>query len=142
MDKAQQYLALARKAGKLVTGEEACGVTMDEGRGKLLLLAADASGNAARRAEGFRQGRRAAFAALPWGKDTLGALLGTGSCSMACFTDLGLATEFAAALSEEGDAWKELSALLAARRDKARRRKAAPRKHRINGDKGGKKDGN
>ena len=59
---------------------------------------------------------------------------------MLCFTDLGLAAEFAAALAVEDEAWNDTAALLAARRDKAVRRKAAPRKHKPN-DKGGQTNG-
>ena len=43
MDKALRYLALARKAGSLSVGEFLCGETMSAGKGKLLLLASDAS---------------------------------------------------------------------------------------------------
>ena len=140
MDKALRYLALGRKAGSLSVGEFLCGETLSAGKGKLLLLASDSSDNALRRAQGFLHGRRALFGRLPWTKAELSALLGKAGCSMLCFTDLGLAAEFAAALSEEDEAWKDTTALLQARRDKAARRKAAPRKHKPN-DKGGQTNG-
>ena len=140
MDKALRYLALARKAGSLSVGEFLCGETMSAGKGKLLLLASDASDNAAKRAQGFLNGRRALFGRLPWTKAELSALLGKAGCSMLCFTALGLAAEFAAALAEADETWKETATLLAARRDKAVRRKAAPRKHKPN-DKGGQMNG-
>ena len=141
MDKALRYLTLARKAGFLSVGEFLCGETMSAGKGKLLLLAADASDNAARRAQGFLNGHRALFGRLPWTKAELSDLLGKTGCSMLCFTDPGLAAEFAAALSDEDETWKNTAALLMARRDKAARRKAAPRKHKPN-DKGGRTNGN
>lgn len=139
-NKALRYLTLARKAGALSVGEFLCGETMAAGKGKLLLLALDASPNARSRAEGFLHGRRALFGRLPWKKEELSALLGKNGCSMLCFTDLGLAAEFAAALAAEDDAWNDTAALLMARRDKAARRKAAPRKHKPN-EKGGRTNG-
>lgn len=38
-------VALARKAGKLVTGEDSCIKAMRDGKARLVLLALDASGN-------------------------------------------------------------------------------------------------
>ena len=142
MDKARQYLTLARKAGLLCVGEEACGDTASAGKARLLLLAADASQNANRRAEGFLQNRRAPLRELPWTKEELSGLMGKNGCSMLCFTDLGLAAAFAGAMAEQDPGWKETAELLLARRDKARRRKTAPRKHTAKVGKGGQKDGN
>ena len=129
MNKAQQYLGLARKAGLLAVGEEASGSTMAEGKGKLLLLAADASPNAVKRAQSFQHGHRAPLQTLPWSKSELSILLGKHGCSMVCFTDLALAERFSAALAEEDPAWAETTQLLQERKQKADRRKAAPRKH-------------
>ena len=140
MDKALRYLTLARKAGYLSLGEFLCGETLAAGKGKLLLLAADASDNAAKRAQSFLHGRRALLARVPWRKEELSALLGKAGCSMLCFTDLALAAQFAAALAEEDEAWLDTAALLMARRDMAVRRTAAARKHKPN-DKGGQTNG-
>ena len=129
MDKARQYMALARKAGLLSVGEENCGLTAAAGKARLLLLAADASPNARKRAESFLRGRRAPLRGLPWPKEELSALLGRPGCSMVCFTDLPLAARFAAAMAEADDGWQDVSELLSRREDKAARRKAAPRKH-------------
>ena len=133
MDKAQQYLGLGRKSGLLVTGEDNCGSTVGAGKARLLMLAGDASPNARKRAEGFLHGHRALLQTLPWSKEELSALLGKRGCSMVCFTDLPLAARFAAAMAETDPAWQETAALLAAREEKARRRKAAPRKHQPSG---------
>ena len=129
MDKAQQYMALARKAGRLAVGEAVCGETAAAGKAKLLLLASDASANARKRAVGFLNGRRAPLQALPWTKEELSALLGKQGCSMVCFTDLPLAARFAAAMADFDSAWQDTAELLSRREDKAVRRKAAPRKH-------------
>ena len=50
MDKAAQYLGLARKGGMLAVGEEGSGTAIAAGKGRLLMLAADASPNAQKRA--------------------------------------------------------------------------------------------
>lgn len=133
MDKAAQYLGLARKGGMLAVGEEGSGTTIAAGKGRLLMLAADASPNAQKRAAGFLYGHRAPLQTLPWTKAELSAMLGKRGCSMLCFTDLPLAARFAAALAEELPGWKETAELLAQREDKLKRRKAAPRKHAESG---------
>ena len=129
MDKAKRYLALARKAGLLAVGEESCGEAADAGKARLMLLARDASPNAARRAESFLRGRRAPLRTVPLEKAELSLLLGRPGCSMVCFTDLGLARRFADAMAEELPEWSAAAELLTAREEKARRRKALPKKH-------------
>jgi len=130
MDKAQQYMGLARKAGRLAVGEDACGAAVAAGRAKLLLLAADASPNAQKRAVGFLYGRRAILQSLPWKKEELSALLGKRGCSMVCFTDLPLAARFAEAMAGMYEAWQDTAELLSRREEKAARRKVAPRKRK------------
>lgn len=128
MDKAQGYLGLARKAGLLATGEDGCADAVSHGRAKLLMLASDASPNTVKRAQKLLAGHRAPLETLPWEKETLAALLGRRGCSMLCFTDLPLASRFAAAMADETPQWGDTAALLARREEKAARRKAAPRK--------------
>ena len=93
MDKAAQYLGLARKGGMLAVGEEGSGTAIAAGKGRLLMLAADASPNAQKRAAGFLYGHRAPLQTLPWTKAELSAMLGKRGCSMLCFTDLPLAAQ-------------------------------------------------
>ena len=106
MDKAAQYLGLARKGGMLAVGEEGSGAATAAGKARLLMLAADASPNAQKRAAGFLYGHRAPLQTLPWTKAELSAMMGRRGCSMLCFTDLPLAARFAAALAEELPGWK------------------------------------
>jgi len=121
-------MGIARKAGLLAVGEESCGAAFSLGKARLLLLAADASPNARKRAEGYLYGHRAPMMALPWTKEELSELLGKQGCGMVCFTDLALAGRFASAMAETLPDWQETAALLTQREEKARRRKAAPRK--------------
>lgn len=141
MSNARQYLGLARKAALLVVGEENSGCAMAAGKGKLLLLAQDASDNAEKRAKGFQYGHRAPLMRLPWTKEELSRLMGKPGCSMLCFTDLPMSAQFSAAMAEEDPLWQETASLLEARKQKAIRRKAAPRKHGPIGN-GGTKHGN
>ena len=137
MDKAKSYLGFARKSGNLVLGEERCSEAAAEGRIKLLLLASDASDNARRRAEGYTVGHRFPLMGAGLTKEELCTLLGSGGCAMVGFTQWGLAAEFASAMAVNNSEWQATATLLAQRRDKAARRKAAPRKHKSNGVKGG-----
>jgi ribosomal protein L7Ae-like RNA K-turn-binding protein len=96
------YLALARKAGRIELGEENTGAAIRAGKARLVLLASDASDNARRRAEGFLHGRDVPFLPVPFTKEEISQKTGKAGCSMAAFTDTGLALSFAEALAEEG----------------------------------------
>ena len=133
MDKALRDMGLARKAGLLVLGEERCSEAVSEGKAKLLLLAEDASPGTVKRAGASLQGHRALMETLPWKKEELGAALGKPGCAIVCFTDLPLASRFASAMAEALPQWRSTAELLSRREDKARRRKAAPRKHERGG---------
>ena len=128
MDKAAQYLCIARKAGLLVMGEDACSAAVAAGKARLMALASDASANTVKRAGSTLQGHRALLAALPWTKDELAGILGK-SCAVLCMTDLPLAARFASALAESLPEWRETASILSQREDKAARRRAAGRKH-------------
>ena len=128
MNRAQRYLALGRKAGLLLTGEDHCRQAVSAGKARLLLLADDASPNARKRAQDVIVGHRAPLRTLPWKKEELSALLGRRGCSMVCFTDLALAEQFAAAMAEELSEWRETAELLSLREEKAQRRRGTKRK--------------
>ena len=109
-----------RRAGKIDLGETATGAAVRAGRARLLLLAADASENARKRAEGYLYGH------LPYDKAQLSELLGKTGCSMAACTDFGLSSAFLAALAEAApDEYGQLAEEMERRADKAARRKAA-----------------
>ena len=140
MDRAQHYLALGRKAGLLITGEDLCRDAAHSGKARLLLLASDASPNAQKRASDALMGHRAPLRTLPWQKAELSALLGRRGCSMVCFTDLGLAATFAAAMAETDPGWRETADALSSHQEKIKRRKAEKRKEHPT-DIGGRNDG-
>ena len=87
-------LGIARKAGLVVTGEQNTGALAHDGRAKLIILAADASPNAQRRAEGFSASSGVPLAHVRFTKAEIAAATGRSGCSMAAFTDAGLALRF------------------------------------------------
>ena len=115
-----------RSAGKIEIGETDTGAAVRAGRARLLLLAADASENARKRAEGYLYGRRALLVPLPYAKAELVAHLGKSGCSMAACTDFGLSAAFLEALAEKApEEYGPLSLEMERRADKAARRRAA-----------------
>lgn len=93
-----RYLALGRKAGLLEIGEENVGTAVRAGKGRLLMLAKDASDNAVARARGFVYGKNTPIVSLPYTKEEISDAVGKTGCSMAVFTDIGMASSFADAM--------------------------------------------
>ena len=86
-----RFLGLARKAGKLSTGEENTRSEVRSGKAKLLLLAADASHNAEKRAETLAASKNIQLSRLEAGKTELANALGTPLFAMAAVCDDGFA---------------------------------------------------
>ena len=97
-DKAIGLLGLARKAGKLQTGEETVGSLLLQKRARLTVLASDAGSAVARKMRGMAEGTRQRVMELPYDKQTLGAALGKQSVSVAAFADVSMALAFVKAL--------------------------------------------
>ena len=116
-----------RKAGKIEIGEAASKAAIAAGKARLLIIAADASDNAKKKASGFLVGRRALYVPLPHSKSELSDALGrTSDLGMAVTTDFGLSAAFMQALSEQyPDKYTELKDEMTKRAEKAAKRKAA-----------------
>lgn len=128
MSRGQNYLGIARKAGAIELGEEKTGTAVRAGKAKLVILASDASPNAVKRAEGFSFGRSVLLLTVPLTKEEISGATGKNGCSMAAFTDLGLAANFASALAQEqGGDYSAAAAELQLRLERAVRRKSGPR---------------
>ena len=97
-DKAIGLLGLARKAGKLQTGEETVGSLLLQKRAHLTVLASDAGSAVARKMRGMAEGTRQRVMEIPYDKQTLGAALGKQSVSVAAFADVSMALAFVKAL--------------------------------------------
>ena len=99
-DKVLKLLGLMRKANAIAIGETNTGAAARSGKAKLLLIAADASDNARRRAEGFAAGRGLETVLLPFTKAEISANVGVSGCSMAAVLDTGFAGALMKALEE------------------------------------------
>ncbi len=91
MDKALNYLALARKAGLAELGEEPVGAVTRTGKGYLVIVASDASDHTWRRAKSFVAGTGQQCLHLPYTKDEMGMAIGRSELAIAAITDASLA---------------------------------------------------
>ena len=91
MDKALNYLSLARKAGKAELGEEPVGAAARALHAHLIVVAGDASDHTWRRAKSYAAGTDQACVRLPYTKDEIGMAIGRTSLAIAAITDAALA---------------------------------------------------
>ena len=98
LDKALNYLSLARKAGKLELGEEPVGAAARAQHARLVVVASDASDHTWRRAKSFVAGTSQECVRLPYTKDDLGIAVGRQELAIAALTDPAMALAFLKAL--------------------------------------------
>ncbi len=123
-------LGLAKKAGRLVSGEEPVGGAARARDARLILLASDAADNTARRAGHFAEAGACLCARIPADKDALGRAVGRTSCAMLAITDIGFAEAVAkklAAIDEAG--YGELAGRLSVKAARAAERKEEQKRH-------------
>ena len=101
MDKALNYMALARKAGRIELGEEPVGAAARTGHAKLVVVASDASDHTWRRAKSYVAGTAQQCIRLPYSKDDMGMAIGRTSLAIAAFSDAALALAFLKALPKQ-----------------------------------------
>ena len=100
MDRALNYLALARKAGLLELGEEPVGAAARANHARLVVVAADASDHSWRRALSYVDHTGQQCLRLPYTKVELGMAIGRQELAMGAFTEPGLALKFVEALGQ------------------------------------------
>ena len=100
MDKALNYLALARKARFIEAGEEPVGAAARAQKARLIVVASDASDHTWRRAKSFAAGTTQQTLRVPFTKEALGFAVGRQELAIAAFTDAALAASFVKALPE------------------------------------------
>ena len=100
MDKALNYMALARKAGRIELGEEPVGAAARADHARLVIVASDASDHTWRRAKSFVSGTDQQCIKVPFDKDQLGQAIGRTALAIAAFTDPALALAFVKALGQ------------------------------------------
>ena len=111
MDKALNYLALARKAGRIELGEEPVGGAARAQKARLILVASDAGDHTWRRARSFVAGTSQICLQVPYTKDELGQIIGRTSLAIAAITDPALALSFVKALPEQEKYTAQVEAL-------------------------------
>ena len=138
MDKALNYLALARKAGRIELGEEPVGAAARAQHARLVLVAQDASDHTWRRAKSFVAGTGQQCIKVPFGKDLLGSSVGRSSLAIAAFTDPAMALAFLKALNQP-QVYQEAMEDLEKRSKRIRQRQAEEKAHLRNKRTGHKK---
>ena len=126
MDKALNYMSLARKAGLIELGEEPVGAAARAQKARLVAVAKDAGDHTWRRAKSFVAGTDQVCVHTPYTKDEMGQATGRTSLAIAAFTDPAMALAFLKALPQQERYCEELKALesraqkVRQRRDEAR----------------------
>ena len=131
MDKALNYLSLARKAGRIELGEEPVGAAARAKKARLILVASDAGDHSWRRAKSFVAGTEQLCMKVPFTKDQLGEAIGRTSLAMAAFTDPALALAFVKALGDP-EKYKEALETLDRRTKRIRQRQQEEKNHQRN----------
>ena len=111
MDKALNYLALARKAGRIELGEEPVGAAARAQKARLVVVAEDATDHTWRRAMSFVSGSEQICLRVPYTKDLLGQAVGRTALALAAFTDPAMALAFVKALEQPEKYSRELESL-------------------------------
>ena len=111
MDKALNFLALARKAGRVELGEEPAGAAARAQKARLIVVASDATDHTWRRAQSFVANTEQICLRVPYTKDELGQAIGRTALALAAFTDPALALGFVKALGNPEKYAAELASL-------------------------------
>ena len=131
MDKALNYLSLARKAGRVELGEEPVGAAARAKKARLILVANHAGDHSWRRAKSFVAGTEQLCLKVPFTKDQLGQAIGRTSLAMAAFTDPAMALAFVKALGEP-EKYREALESLDKRTARIRQRQQEAKAHEKN----------
>lgn len=131
MDKALNYLALAKRGRLIELGEEPVGAITRTGKGYLVVVACDASDHTWRRAKSFVAGTEQQCLSVPFTKEELGFVVGRTSLAIAAFTDVSMALAFVKALPDQEKVKKEAE-ILEAKSKKMRQRKKEADAHKKN----------
>ncbi len=138
MNKALNYLALARKGGLAELGEEPVGAIARAGKAYVILVAGDASDHTWRRAKSFAAGTEQQCVRLECTKEEMGFVVGRTSLAIAAITDVQMALALVSALGQP-ETYKDALEILTAKAAKAKKRQAEAKAHQRNVRKGKKK---
>ena len=133
MDKAMNYLALARKGGRAELGEEPVGGAARAGKAYLIVVASDAGDHTWRRAKSFVAGTDQQCLKLSQTKDEMGMAIGRSSLAIAAITDAALALALVKCLENPDPAVVEM---LEYKSNRFKRRQQEAKAHQRNVRKG------
>jgi len=131
MDKALNYLSLARKAGLAELGEEPVGDITRTGKGYLVVVASDASDHTWRRAKSFVAGTEQQCIRVNFTKEELGFAVGRTALAIAAITDAAMALALVNALGEP-EKHKAVIEVLDAKAKKLKKRQQEAKAHKKN----------
>ncbi len=129
MDKALNYLSLARKAGVAELGEEPVGGAARAGKAYAILVASDAGDHTWRRAKSFAAGTDQQAVRLPYTKDEMGIATGRTALAIAAITDVALALALVQSLPQPP---QEAVEMLKTKAAKQQQRKKEAQAHKKN----------
>ena len=131
MDKALNYISLARKGGMAELGEEPVGAITRTGKGYLVVVAGDASDHTWRRAKSFVAGTQQQCIRLSCTKEELGFVVGRTSLAIAAITDAPLALALVKSLGQP-EKYKDAVAVLEEKVQKLKKRQSEAKAHQKN----------
>ena len=131
MNKALNYLGLARRGGLAELGEEPVGAIARTGKAYVILVAGDASDHTWRRAKSYAAGTDQQCVRLECTKDEMGLAVGRTSLAIAAITDVQLALAMVKALGQP-EKYKDVLEVLTAKAEKAKKRQAEAKAHKRN----------
>ena len=135
MNKAPNYLALARKGGMAELGEEPVGAAARALKAHLILVAGDASDHTWRRAKSFAAGTDQQCLRLEASKEEMGFVVGRTSLAIAAITDPRLALALVNALGQP-ETYEKTLEVLNAKAEKAKKHQLEAKAHKRNLRKG------
>ena len=131
MDKALNFLALARKAGIAELGEEPVGGAARSGKAYAILVASDASDHTWRRAKAYAAGTTQQCIRMPYTKDEMGFAIGRESLAIAAITDCPMALALVQSLPSP-EKYAEAVQVLTEKTQKMKQRKKEAQAHKKN----------
>ena len=131
MDKALNFLALAKKGRMAELGEEPVGAITRTGKGYLVIVAGDASDHTWRRAKSFVAGTSQQCIRVKFTKDEMGFVVGRSSLAIAAITDCPLALALVNSLGEP-EKYKDAIAALSDKSQRLKKRQSEAKAHQRN----------
>jgi len=131
VDRSLNYLALARKAGRIELGEEPVGAAARAQHARLVIVAKDASDHTWRRAKSFVAGTSQQCVKVPYTKDEMGMAVGRTSLAIAAMTDPAMALAFLKTLGQP-ETYKEAMENLDKRTQRIQQRQKEEKAHQQN----------